>query len=447
MTRLFRTGTFSERVVILFFAQIATLGIGVFNSFFFARILGPAGKGDYALVLLVPTSIMILIQFGLARALGFYTARGQTRGIVARALLLAAIISSLAFVIAVAALPLLRETILRGPEPAQIVLGLCAIPLMLTATFATAIVIGRQAVRWYATVNIAQSVSATCLLTVFVGLLGLGVTGAVAAYLGTWLLAMVGLILGAIRVSASVPHPGSVTSRQLFRYGLPLYPASATTFFSNRIDVFLLAGLLAEASAPLGYYSIAVSAAELATFVPEAVSTVFFAHVAASSRGDSDRQAPVVARVTLLATGIAALVVAPVMTLMIQVLLPAFRPALPAFYVLLPGVIALSVAKVLTDYIAGLGKTGAASAIYVGAFAVNVTVNLVLIPRFGIVGASAASLISYSMSALAAVFVAARLAGASPVDFLLPTKSDLGLAVTTLHVLRRRMARKATPEE
>lgn len=442
MTRLLRTGTFSDRVAILMVAQIITAGISVFNSFFFARLLGPAGKGDFYLLVLVPTTIMVLIQFGLARALGFYTARGQTRGIVARALVLAAAISGSAFVIAVAALPVLEDTIMRGLEPAQIVLSLCAIPLLLTATFATAIVIGRQAVRWYATVNIVQAVSATCVLAILVGILGLGVNGAVTAFLLTSLLAMVGLILGARRVCATVSDPGSVTYRQLFRYGLPLYPGSITTFFSSRIDVFLLAALLAEPSAPLGWYSMAVSAAEMVFLFPEAVSTVFFPHVAASSRDDSDRQVTMVSRVTLSLTAIGALLVAPLATVLISVLLPAFGPALPALYVLLPGVVSLSVAKVLTDYISGLGRTGVTSVIYVGAFVVNVAVNLVLIPRFGIVGASTASLISYSTAALAATVVAARLADASLLDFWLPTRGDIDLAFASLRSLARRVTRK-----
>lgn len=445
MTRLLRTDTFSDRVVILILAQILSNGISVFNSYFFARLLGPAGKGDYYLLLFVPTSIMVLVQFGLAKALSFYAARGQTRGIVGQALLLAAIISSSAFMIAVAALPVLRETILRGLGPAQIVFGLCAIPLLLMATFATGILMGREAVRWYAAVSIIQSASATCLLAGLVGLLGLGVIGGVAAFLVTSLLTMVGLVLGAIRASATVPDPGSVTYRQLFRYGLPLYPYGITAFFSRRIDVVLLAGLLADASSPLGYYSVAVSAAELVFLLSDAVSTVFFPHVAASARGDSDRQTPVVARFTFVLTGVGALVVAPFVTVMVAVLLPAFGPALPALYVLLPGVVALSVARVASDYIAGIGNTGVASAISVGAFAVNVVVNLVLIPRFGIVGASAASLISYSTWALAATFIAARLTGVSLLEFWLPVKSDLGLAVATLRAMRRRIAGKATP--
>jgi O-antigen/teichoic acid export membrane protein len=447
MTRLLRTGAFSDRVATLVGAQIITVGISVFNSFFFAKLLGPAGKGDYYLLVLVPTTIMVLIQFGLARALGFYAARGQTRGIVAQALLLAAVISGVTLVIAVAAVPVLNETLMRDLEPAQIVLSFCAIPLLLTATFATAIVIGRQAVRWYATVNIAQAASATCLLAILVGVLGLGVNGGLTAFLITSLIAMVGLIVGAKRASATVPDPGSVTYRQLFRYGLPFYPGSITTFFSSRIDVFLLAALLTEASAPLGWYSMAVSAAEMVFLFPEAVSTVFFAHVAASSRSDSDRQVTMVSRVTLSLTAIGALLVAPFATVVIAVLLPAFAPALPALYVLLPGVMSLSVAKVVTDYISGLGMPGATSAIYVTAFVVNVAVNLVLIPRFGIVGASAASLVSYSTAALLATLVAARLAGASVLDFWLPTKSDFHLAVASLRALWRRVTRTAAPEE
>lgn len=446
MTRLLRTGTFSDRIAILLVAQIITTGINVFNSFFLAKLLGPAGKGDYYLLVLVPTTMMVLIQFGLARALGFYTARGQTKGIVARALVLAAVISAAAFLIAVAALPALRETILRSVEPAQIVLGLCVIPLLLTATFATAIVVGRQAVRWYATVNIAQALSTTFLLAILVGALGLGVNGAITTFLLGSLLAMVGLVLGAKRVSATVPHAGSATYRQLIRYGLPLYPGSVTTFFHSRIDVFLLAGLLAEASAPLGWYSMAVSAAEMVFFLSDAVSTVYFPHVAASSRNESDRQVVMVSRVTLSLSVIGALLVAPFATVMIAVLLPAFGPALPALYVLLPGVVSLGVAKVVTDYISGLGKTGMTSAVYVVAFVVNVAMNLVLIPRFGIVGASASSLVSYTTAALLATVIAARLAGASPIDFWLVTRNDLGFAIASLRALRRRITRRAAQE-
>jgi O-antigen/teichoic acid export membrane protein len=185
----------------------------------------------------------------------------------------------------------------------------------------------------------------------------------------------------------------------------------------------------------------AVSAAEMVFFLSDSVSTVYFPHVAASSRNESDRQVLMVSRVTLSLSVIGALLVAPFVTVLIAVLLPAFGPALPALYVLLPGVVTLSVAKVVTDYINGLGRTGMTSAIFVFAFVVNVAMNLVLIPRFGIVGASASSLVSYTTAALLATLVAARLAGASPIDFWLVKRNDLGLAIASLRALRHRITR------
>ncbi len=91
-------------------------------------------------------------------------------------------------------------------------------------------------------------------------------------------------LIGARRVSAANPEPGSVSYRELFRYGLPFYPGSLTGFFSYRIDAYLIACLIADPSEPLGFYSMAVGLAEMVFFFPNAVSTLFFPHVAGSPR-------------------------------------------------------------------------------------------------------------------------------------------------------------------
>ncbi len=116
-----------------------------------------------------------------------------------------------------------------------------------------------------------------------------------------------------------------------------------------------------------------------------------------------------VARVTLLLTGAMAIALVPTSIVLIRVLLPAFEQSLPPLFVILPGVVALSQTKVVSSYLAGLGLTAITSYANVGSLVVNVVANLVLIPAFGIVGAAAASLISYSLSALVLSAVAARL--------------------------------------
>ena len=86
---------------------------------------------------------------------------------------------------------------------------------------------------------------------------------------------------------------------------------------------------------------------------------------------------------TLLATALAAVAFAPIATILVQVALPAFTAALPAYYVLMPGTVALAVTRVVGSYIAGLGKTGTVSLVTIGSFVVNVVANVLLILRSG----------------------------------------------------------------
>ena len=65
-------------------------GIGIINGILLARLLGPAGKGDYYILVLVPATAMVLLQLGLPQAFNFYAARGQTVRIGTRALVLTA---------------------------------------------------------------------------------------------------------------------------------------------------------------------------------------------------------------------------------------------------------------------------------------------------------------------------------------------------------------------
>jgi O-antigen/teichoic acid export membrane protein len=75
----------------------------------------------------------------------------------------------------------------------------------------------------------------------------------------------------------------------------------------------------------------------------------------------------------------------------------------------------------------------------VGAFALNIAANLVLIPRFGIAGAAAASLLSYSASSVAFTAAAARLSRTHFLDFWIPRRSDVLFTLTTTVGLVRRV--------
>ena len=432
---------FSDRVVVYFVTQVLTAGLVLFNGFFLARLVGPSGKGDYYLLTFVPTTLMILCQLGLPQAFTYFAAKGMTRGIIGKTIVLTAVISVPVLAAVWVLLPLLQITILAGLETLAIAVPLLALPFLLHANFTTGIVVGRQAAIGMAVVYIGVYLSTTGLLLLLVGVLGLGVPGALAAFLITAALTFGGFLALAVRLVRKVREASSVSYTALLRYGLPFYPGTLSQFIAARADVYMLALLLAEPSAPLGYYSMAVAMAEIVYLFPNAVSTFFFPRVAAASREESDRQVATVSRVTLLLTGAVALVLVPGSALAVGVVLPAFGPSLPALYVLLPGVVAMAVTQVLTGYVAGLGRPGLASAVSILAFAANIGANAILIPRFEIIGASAASLFSYTLSAVLFSLVAARLTGQRVMTFWVPRRADVSFAVATLVSLVRRLVR------
>ncbi len=433
-----RAGTFSGRVVVMFGTQAFGALVGIFNGILLARVLGPAGKGDYYLLILVPFTAVVLVQLGLPQAFSFYTARGRTAGIMTKALVLTAVLTVGALVAVALLLPLLREAVLHGIGLDQFLVACVELPIALSATFTTAIILGRQAVRWYAGINMAYPIG-TGLLLVVLAALGPSVMGAIAVYLIVTSIRAIGLAIGARRVSADNVGAESVSYRELLSYGLRLYPASLTGHFIYRVDAYLIAFLLAAPSVSLGYYSMAVGLAEMVFFFPNAVSTIFFPHVAGSPREESDRQVAMVSRVTLLVTSAFALAMIPAAAVMISVVLPDFGPTLPALVVLLPGVVALSLAKVVGAFVIGVGRPEMDSYISVGSLIVNIIANLILIPRLGIVGASAASLLSYSLASILLTLAAARLSMTSVADFWVPRGSDVRFMVATSLGLVRRL--------
>jgi O-antigen/teichoic acid export membrane protein len=153
-----------------------------------------------------------------------------------------------------------------------------------------------------------------------------------------------------------------------------------------------------------------------------------------------------VARVSLLVTAAVAMVLAPATVVMIHVLLPAFIPSLPALFILLPGVVALSATRVVYVYLTGIGKPALTSYITVFAFVLNIVLNVYLIPRFGIEGAATASLVSYTVSAILLTTVAGRLSGRPVLDFWLVRRSDLRFTITmSVGLLQRLLKSSARP--
>lgn len=418
---------FAQRVMGVFATRVVRFGLGLVISFTLSRILGASGRGIYSVVTLAPTTLVTLGQFGLPNAFSFFAGRGRSgRSLQVTGLLLSGLLSVVLLGGTLLALPWLGTNVLQAAPTDLLRLAMITIPFQLVAAFAGAVLIGRQVMRNYNLILIGQSVVMLVLIVLLVGILQLGVLGAVFATIVVSSATAVATSVELCRVRRREPdaeeqRPARIG--ELSSFGAKIYPASLAGFFGYRADVFMLSALTGDPRA-IGLYTLGVSLAELTFFVPDAVSTVFFPRVASMERKSADETVATVARFTVLITLISMVGLIPAAFVAVNVVLPDFRDSLPAFLILLPGIIALTVAKVLASYVGGLGIPLRVAIASGSALAINIVANLLLIPPLGFVGAAIASLISYSVNATLLLFIAARLSRRRKRDFILPTGAE-----------------------
>jgi O-antigen/teichoic acid export membrane protein len=438
-----QSGTFGRRVAAVFSTKVVAFALAFATTIVISRILGKEGKGAYVNVMLVPGLLGAIGVFGLPNAINYFSARGTSlRGLLGAGIAFTAILSAILIPLLWLSLPWTQTTIFSDAAkayPDELRIVLLVIPAALLSSFGMAVLFGRQQVRTYSAILIGQGLITFMLSTILVAVFRLGVPGAVVSSVAvTWLLAIADVVAVG-RLAMREPGGKRVSFRGLAGYGFRIYPASVTGYFNYRIDVILMPVLLVGNAGALGLYSMAVTMAELVFYIPDSVTMIFLPRIAGLSKEDADELVPRVSRLTVLLTGLAALALIPAAWVGIHLVLPGFSECLPAFYILLPAVMSLSLSKVMTSYIAGRGRPGLVSVGSASAVAANIAANVILIPRLGIEGASIASLISYTVSAAILVSASSRLSRNSILSMIVPGREE----ARTLAAGVRRAARQA----
>jgi O-antigen/teichoic acid export membrane protein len=157
-------------------------------------------------------------------------------------------------------------------------------------------------------------------------------------------------------------------------------------------------------SGSVGIYSVSVGLAEILWYFPNAVGFVIFPKATATKPEVMSAFTPKVFLITLGVTALGAIGLMALGKTFIQLIYSfAFIDAYIPMLVLLPGVILLGGAKVLTNEIAGRGYPQYNSINAGIALILTVIFDLILIPRLGMLGAALASSISYTAGFFASV--------------------------------------------
>ena len=405
-----------------------------------ARLLGPAAKGRFALVLLYSQLIALVLGWGMDQALAVVAARdlGSARRGFANAVIWTGVVGGLGMLVSAWAYGLgqpgppagLLPDILPNLSKRQFLYAAIAVPGEVFFSIALFGLLGRRMIAAYSTVRVLRRATLFVLVLSAAAVARLSLE--VALVLNVVALGLTGgaIILAAAGGGFASLRPSTEVLREQTAFGSRAVAGQLAERLQFRADSFLVNLFLGVRQT--GIYSVTSGLAESLWYIPNSLGIVMFSR-AVDPRADSSRVAAALTRGTLAVTvllAVPAFVLGPYAARALYG--PQFADAGVALRYILPGVVAYSVVAVLSRYLSGRGRPGTATLILVSGLAANVIANLLLVPRLGINGAALASSISYVLTAALTVSAFVRISGRGLRETLLVQPSDLRVAAAVV---------------
>jgi O-antigen/teichoic acid export membrane protein len=399
-----------RNIALVFTTNALILACSVVTSLLGAWALGPEGRGEVALITLWPHVCMYLGALGLPNALRYWTARRPdwTGALCGQSLLYALAAGGLAVLAAEFVVP--RWIGARSEAVMWLVrLFLFNAPLILLFELLRGILEGARRFAWLGAARLA-----------FYGVQGAGYLGLWATNRLTVKTAVLTLALGQLVCTALAAaavwrelRPRLGLSRAAFaetlRYGLRSYPGTLTENSQVRLDQLMLANL--AASSFIGLHAVAVALAEITSTLASSVSDALLPEVAAAERRADALN--LLTRSLALTAGVQVVALIPGWLLspyILRFLYGAdFVAAADALRVLLVASAVLSLGNIVVSGLNGFGHPGLSATARLAAAVTTLAAMPLFVPRWGLVGAAAATLVSYCALLVVASFWLYRL--------------------------------------
>ena len=390
-------------------SRVLAVCLGLALTLYTAR-LGPQAQGVFAVFLAVEAVLLAAGSgFGvaLARRLSHHQ---QHPGPWVRQMLLASMALGVALALALA-----WASRTAGESYASLAWLAWAAPLMLLPGNLSGLWLGRGHMLGLAAFMLAPP--ALTLLGIAV-VHALGMASGVAAVLTAWVVARVAVALGSLAAAArsgylkAQPHARTAQGLQTQAGFIAIIGlTNLVSLLNYKVDVFLVERFMGLA--PTGVYSIAVAVAELLWLVSSAVTTAAYARI-----GQPDRAAAVELTLKAMHASVGMLMaISPLLLGAAWWLVPAllgeaYRSALPALALLLPGVVLYGAASALSAWFTNhAGRPQVPALLALCSLLINIAVSLWAIPRWGLLGAALATTLSYAITMAVAVWVFSRASG------------------------------------
>lgn len=390
----------------IFSARVITSVVSILSLPIIVRILGPAGYGDYAFLMSTFNVLMIFVSSGVTEGVQKFV--GEDRDDEWRDRVVG-FYFKLGFVLAVVGAVGVAGVAVFGPierwlgDGFRTYFALLAVLVLAVQcrAFVRRTLMGMNLERYSEPLRVAGKVvwvGATLALLY----LGWGVSGLLAAsILSSTLTSVVGgaLILGQVSVSRALsPLPSSFPRSELLSFNVLNVVLALMMMSLYHVDVIMLRTLAGDSVT--GYYKAALAIAEYLWFVPLSLQTLLL-HSTSDLWADErferiEELATRITRYTLLLTVLLALGVGALAGAFVPIYYGAdFTRAITPLRLLLPGALAFAAVRPVFSISRANGNLKPLVGATGGAALLNVVLNGLLIPEYGMTGAAMATAVGY----------------------------------------------------
>jgi O-antigen/teichoic acid export membrane protein len=381
----------------------ALVSLGL-STLVIAHLGGPAAVGVYALLRVLPSLLGVVLSGGLPGAVTYFLAgpTREDRRLPFTIVVMALLGGSLGAVLWAVASPILANLFFRD-LPVRLVAwaGLTVLTQLQVATVKS-FCQGSNDLRGANWVILLEEFA---FLPAYGVLLLLGVRGAVAIIGGLLLADVATFVWAWVRIVRRGRFRGALPAslslgRSIAGYGTRAQVGGVLSLLNLRLDFLILGGLAGPAI--LGTYAIASKFAELLKILPMALTYILYPRYSNQTRSAAAASARELLPKAAATVALAAVPLWLAATFLLPIVYgPSFRSAVEPAHILLIGLAAEGVAGVITAFLYGIGRPGLNSIAMASGVVVTVALDLLLIPRFGAVGAAVASSAAYLSSTMA----------------------------------------------
>lgn len=439
-----QSNSFLSNSIITLTRQIASIIIGFLLLVLMANALGTNGQGKYTLITYLPLMLMTFLNFGLNSSTVYFVSRKNVSLTTAlnTNIITGLLLSFTSILFGVAAVYIFGETYFKSVNSQLLFVSLTAMPGMFLMIFLQTILQGIQNFKAFNTALVIQQFSTVFFVVLFLYILDLDLLGAILSFVLGYTVAVIYMLIYLItryKVTFSIKEFSFAHLKSMIGYGLKAHVSNMMTFLNYRLDIIILGLFLSPVL--IGLYSVAVSLGERLSIFSQSFSQVLLPRIASSDIAeDRNRITSMVSRFILAFVLILSCFIFIFSDLFFEIFMKEFVDSSLLLKLLLPGLTLLAVEKILSNDLAGRGKPELN--MYVSFFnvALNLVLNLILIPQIGVKGAAISSSITYIASFLIKAWIYKRETKLNYREFLLMKKSDFMMMKNIYLNLRKKTA-------